>query len=124
MIPASALARLDASQTQDARTVYPVDMTKAHRFAAALALVAGTASGQDVSQGALLYETHCVMCHREGLHDRKASKVKTYADLRVEVERWTRQTGRAFTRDEVEDLIDFLDRSHYRLDLRKPSARP
>jgi mono/diheme cytochrome c family protein len=86
-------------------------------FAVALCLTAG-ATGQDVSRGALLYETHCGSCHREGLHDRSKSKVHTYADLRAEVERWAAQTGRRFTRIEIDELVDFLDASHYRLDLR------
>ena len=99
-------------------------MTRAGLLACMLFLAA-PASGQDVSQGALLYETHCLTCHREGLHDRKTSMVKSYADLRVQVETWTRQTGRRFTAAEIEELIDFLDRSHYRLDLpRKAPARP
>ena len=90
----------------------------------AACLAGAPAAAQDVSHGALLYDTHCVRCHREGLHERKSSKVKTYAGLRVEVERWARETGRRFTRDDIEDLIDFLDRSHYRLDTPRPPARP
>jgi len=90
------------------------------RLCFAFLVVATVAQAQDVTRGQLLYETNCITCHREGLHDRKSSKVRTYADLRVEVERWTRQTGRPYSRDDIEDLIDFLDRTHYRLDLRRP----
>lgn len=86
-------------------------------FAVALCLTSGAAA-QDVSRGALLYETHCIMCHREGLHDRRSSKVHSYADLRAQVERWAAQTGRRFSRVEIDELVDFLDASHYRLDLR------
>ncbi len=80
------------------------------------------AAAQDVSRGALLYETHCASCHREGLHDRRNSLVKSYADLHFQVERWTKQTGRTFARGELEDLIEFLDASHYRLDRRPASG--
>jgi mono/diheme cytochrome c family protein len=82
---------------------------------AALVLVCASAAAQDVSRGQLLYETHCIVCHREGLHERKDSKVATYADLRYQVERWTKETRRAFTASEREDLIEFLDATHYRL---------
>ena len=85
-----------------------------------LVCVATAAGAQDVTRGAALYDTHCIVCHHEGLHDRKNSKVETYADLRSQVERWTKQTGRRFTADEREDLIEFLDASHYRLDRRPP----
>lgn len=91
------------------------------RFALALtACIAGAAGAQDVSRGALLYDTHCIACHREGLHDRNNSKVATYADLRLQVERWTAQTGRPFTDADREDLIEYLDAAHYRLDRRAP----
>ncbi len=87
-------------------------------FAVALCLTS-SAAAQDVSRGAALYETHCIACHREGLHDRARSKVHSYADLRAQVERWAPQTGRRFTRVEIDELVDFLDASHYRLDLRR-----
>ena len=90
---------------------------------ACLAL-AGSSLAQDVAHGQLLYETHCIMCHREGLHDRQNSKVATYADLRYQVERWTKETGSRLTREEQEDLIEFLDATHYRLGLKpRPDKR-
>jgi mono/diheme cytochrome c family protein len=84
------------------------------------ARTAATASARDASRGALLYDTHCIACHREGLHDRKNSKVSTYADLRFQVERWTAQLGRRFTEADREDLIEYLDATHYRLGQRPP----
>lgn len=94
------------------------------KLAAALALMllAAAAGAQDIDQGRLLYETHCIACHREGLHDRQSSRVRTYADLRFQVERWSKQAGRAFTSDELADLIEYLDAAHYRLAGRKPAS--
>lgn len=80
--------------------------------------VTASATAQDVSRGAALYDNHCFACHREGLHDRANSKVATYADLRLQVQRWAGQSGRRFTPDEIEELIEFLDAAHYRLDRR------
>jgi len=87
------------------------------RWLLALLPVCLSAAAQDASRGQLLYETHCSKCHREGLHDRRNSKVATYSDLHFQVERWTRETGRSFTRAERDDLVEFLDAKHYRLDL-------
>jgi mono/diheme cytochrome c family protein len=109
---------VEAGQSATVRAIYDGGMKAGLAFVL-LACMAAGASAQDVSRGALLYETHCIACHREGLHDRRNSKVATYADLRFQVERWTAQTGRAFTASEREDLIEFLDASHYRLDRRQ-----
>jgi mono/diheme cytochrome c family protein len=92
-------------------------------YAACLWLLGGFAGAQDVGRGELLYETHCMTCHREGLHDRKNSTVASYADLRFQVERWSKETGRRFTPAEREDLIEFLDATHYRLDLPRRAKR-
>jgi mono/diheme cytochrome c family protein len=89
-----------------------------------LCAAAGNLGAQDVQRGAALYESHCVRCHREGLHDRQKSKVATYADLRLQVERWTQATGANLTRADREDLIEFLDASHYQLGRRPPAAKP
>ena len=88
------------------------------RWSIALLLASMSAAAQDVSRGQLLYENHCIVCHREGLHERSNSKVATYADLRYQVERWTKETGRTFTSGDREDLIEFLDATHYRLYLK------
>jgi mono/diheme cytochrome c family protein len=71
------------------------------------------ALGQE--RGKLLYDTHCATCHTEKLHQRDKTVVKSMADLRDEVVRWAPQTRRAFTPDELEDVVQYLNRSHYRL---------
>jgi len=80
-------------------------------------LGAGAAHAQGIDRGRLLYETHCATCHTERLHDREKSAIRSYADLRGEVGRRAALTNRRFSPDELEDIIEFLDRSHYRLDV-------
>jgi len=83
-----------------------------------LLLLAATARAQNIDRGRLLYETHCASCHTERLHEREKSLIRSYADLRREVgARAALVTNRRFTPDELEDIIEFLDRTHYRLDL-------
>jgi hypothetical protein len=83
-----------------------------------LFLFAASAHAQNVDRGRLLYETHCASCHTERLHDREKSLIRSYADLRREVgQRIELVPNRRFAPDEVEDIIEFLDRTHYRLDL-------
>ena len=76
-----------------------------------------SAPGQDAQRGRLLYETHCGACHYERLHDRMRTKIGQLADLRDEVGRWAPQTGRRFTLDEREEMVQYLNESHYRFGL-------
>ena len=70
---------------------------------------------QDLQRGRLLYETHCATCHTEKLHQRDKTVVKSMADLRDQVVRWAKQTKHSFTLDELEDVVQHLNRSHYHL---------
>jgi mono/diheme cytochrome c family protein len=83
-------------------------------LAAALVLAAGAASAQDAERGRLLYETHCDACHAERLHHRSSSTVDSIEKLRLQVARWTQQTGRTFSAAEREDLVEYLATTHYR----------
>jgi mono/diheme cytochrome c family protein len=87
---------------------------------ALLAILLGcapSASAQDPQRGRLLYETHCGECHYERVHSRVRTRIKDLADLRDEVSRWAAQTTRRFTLDEREDLVQYLNESHYRFGL-------
>jgi|SRR5688572_16490886 mono/diheme cytochrome c family protein len=97
-------------------------ITSASLCALALAL-AGAAQAQDIERGRLLYETHCGNCHTERLHTRENSIIRSYGALRAEVGKRAAMTNRAFTPGELEEIIEFLDRSHYRLDLPLPPPR-
>jgi mono/diheme cytochrome c family protein len=89
--------------------------------AAALVAVASAAGAQDLERGRALYETHCVQCHAERLHERGASIVHDMDGLRAQVERWARQTGQRFSAMDVEDVAQYLNATHYRF---KPAAGP
>ena len=86
-------------------------------LALALCLVGQPALAQDAARGKLLYENHCGACHYERVHqrDRGHSVVVTLADLRDEVARRAGQTGRPFTLEDLEDVAEYLNRTHYKL---------
>ena len=88
---------------------------------AILLLAAAPAWPQDAKRGAELYETHCLSCHYERIHQRDPSRslIRTPAQLRVEVAVRAAQTGRRFTLEDLDDIAEYLNRSHYRL----PDAR-
>jgi len=83
--------------------------------AAALAVLAGAAGAQDAERGRALYETHCGTCHYERLHKRATTKIRTLAELRLEVARWAAETTRPIGPRDQDDIVEYLNRSHYRL---------
>lgn len=79
------------------------------------AALSQAAAGQDPARGKLLYDTHCDECHYERVHDRLRSEVKDLADLRDTVWRWAQKTKkRSFSLDELDDITEYLNASHYR----------
>ena len=86
------------------------------RFASLLLLLLPLAAHPQ-ERGRLLYETHCGTCHYERVHQRIRSDVKDLADLRDTVSRWAKQTKHRFTLDEIEEVVQYLNQSHYRFGL-------
>ena len=82
-----------------------------------LLLGALPAFAQDPARGKLLYETYCGACHYERVHQRLRSKIRDLADLRDEAARWSGETKRTFTLDELEEVVQYLNESHYRFGL-------
>jgi mono/diheme cytochrome c family protein len=88
-----------------------------NRLLLVLALVSLPAAAQDPARGKLLYDLHCGGCHYERVHERDPSRsvVHSLADLRNQVARRAAQTGRQFTLEDLGDIAEYLNRSHYRL---------
>lgn len=84
-------------------------------LAAALAL---PAAAQDAQRGKELYELHCLTCHYERIHKRDPARslVRTIPQLRLEVAQRAASTGQRFTLADLDDIADYLNRSHYRLE--------
>ena len=88
------------------------------RFASLLLLLfALAAAAQEAERGRLLYQTYCGGCHYERVHDRLRTEVKDLPDLRDMVARWAPQTKRTYTLDELSDIAEYLNQSHYRFGL-------
>jgi mono/diheme cytochrome c family protein len=82
-----------------------------------LAGLAFGAQAQDAARGQELYQTHCLSCHYERIHKRDPSRslVRTLPQLRLEVVRRAEQTGQRFTLEDVDDIAEYLNATHYRL---------
>jgi len=93
-------------------------MMRAVGLAVILMLAAGSAAAQpppDAARGKYLYETHCGGCHYERLHERprERSSVHSLAELRTQVAQRAALTGRPFTLEDLDDIAEYLNRSHY-----------
>jgi mono/diheme cytochrome c family protein len=91
-------------------------MRLAGLLAAALVFASPPAPAQEIQRGRALYETQCATCHAERLHDREKSKIRSIVDLRAEVVRWSRETRQRFSAEDIDDVVRFLNQTHYRLE--------
>jgi len=95
-------------------------MSKTASILAGVALAASFsgAQAQDAGRGKLLYENNCLVCHYERIHNRDASKslVKSYAQLRVQVAKWADQVKQPLRPEDLDDIAEYLNKSHYKLD--------
>ena len=70
----------------------------------------------DLERGRALYENHCIVCHTPKVHRRAAPLPMRIDDLRYIVNLWASQQGLAWSRDDIDDVVHYLDRTHYRLE--------
>ena len=82
-----------------------------------LLLAAVPALAHDAQRGKLLYETHCLACHYERIHKRDPAQslVRSSAQLRVQVADRAALTRQRFTVEDLDDIAEYLNRSHYKL---------
>ena len=82
----------------------------------ALLLLALPAWAQDPDRGRALYDTHCIACHYERIHKRDPSRslIRSIAQLRVEVVQRAALTGQRFTTEDLDDIAEYLNRTHYK----------
>ena len=87
-------------------------------IALAAGLVATLAFAQDTRRGQQLYENHCLTCHYERIHNRDPSKsqIRSFTALQVEVGRWADQVKPRLAIQDLEQIAEYLNRSHYRLE--------
>ena len=72
---------------------------------------------QDPAEGRVLYETYCGGCHYERVHQRTRSEIRDLGALRDAVARWSKQTKRTYSLDELDSIVQYLNESHYRFGL-------
>lgn len=76
----------------------------------------------DPARGRVLYEQHCQVCHTPGIHARQHKLPLTRDELRALVDFFRRQASLGWTREEIEDVVEHLDRTHYHFAPDKPRS--
>ena len=92
-----------------------------------LLLVLATAAplhAADLDRGRMLYESSCTACHSRSVHLRQARRAPDYAAIRVQVERWGREAGVAWTRNDLDDVTFFLNDRYYRFNCQAGKCGP
>jgi mono/diheme cytochrome c family protein len=67
----------------------------------------------DPGRGAALHEA-CLGCHGTELYVPPKAKVKTLSALKKEVDRWNDRYNPKFSKQEIEDLVAYLNRDFYK----------
>jgi mono/diheme cytochrome c family protein len=66
-----------------------------------------------VERGRALYENHCVVCHTSQVHSRVNRLPVSRVAVREIVEKWQAQQKLTWGAEEVEDVVEFLNRTRY-----------
>ena len=85
------------------------------RLAAVLLLCTGGAQAQtaDLERGRALYQRHCIVCHTEKVHRRVPSVAANKDHLRFIVTVWVMHESMRWSKQDIEDVVHYLDRTYY-----------
>jgi len=67
----------------------------------------------DVLRGGELYGTYCIACHTAQVHWRDKRIVQSWDDLRYQVARWQKIAGQSWSREDIDDVAAYLNRTFY-----------
>jgi mono/diheme cytochrome c family protein len=79
----------------------------------ALALSAPAIAAGDPVKGEQLHRA-CLGCHGTELYVPPLAKVKTLSALRKEIVNWNDRMNPKFTKKEIDDVLEYLNRDFYR----------
>lgn len=84
---------------------------------ALLAMLAMTAPAraENFGRGQELYEDHCQACHEDLIHE-KNRKIRSLDELQKRIQSWAVHTGNTWTREEINDVLYYLNKSFYRFE--------
>jgi mono/diheme cytochrome c family protein len=76
-------------------------------------LPAPAAELPNLERGRALYEIHCIACHTSKVHQRMPRSAIDMEALRFIVKVWVEEQGLRWSPEDIEDVVQYLDRTHY-----------
>jgi mono/diheme cytochrome c family protein len=95
-----------------AMSTFPTRLLAALVFAGA-AVLAIDVHAHNIERGRQLYENHCQTCHTAQVHGRKNRTAMSVGDLRDIVDRWQRNQKLNWSREDIEDVVQYLSTTRY-----------
>ena len=80
-----------------------------------LSVVNTPLSAQEFNRGEALYKNHCMECHETLAHTRPGSRISSMGEIRSSVASWSIHSNLGWSREEVEDVADYLNMKFYHL---------
>ncbi len=80
---------------------------------AALGL-ASPAAATDAGRGRALYESRCVSCHTQSVHQRESRKAASFEGVLAQVSRWNASLGGDWNAEDIEDVALYLNQRYYK----------
>ena len=77
------------------------------------AAVSIDAHAQNIERGRELYDNHCHVCHTNQVHGRKNRTALSIGDLREIVDQWQSNQGLRWSREEIDDVVQYLANARY-----------
>jgi hypothetical protein len=71
---------------------------------------------QDLQRGKMLHDTHCIACHDARIYTRENRVARDPERLRVEVDRWQKNTSLGWDEADIDAVTGFLAARYYGLD--------
>lgn len=68
----------------------------------------------DIARGRALYENHCVVCHTPKVHTRPNRIPLDVEELRQIVTHWAREENLRWSREDIADVVWYLNETKYR----------
>ena len=87
-------------------------------FLLGLLVISASSVSEDTTQGRLLYENHCTICHQSIVHVRENRRVRSEGDLRYQINRWRTELRLNWDEAELDAVFQFLNQRYYQLEQR------